>query len=93
MSEHPVEHKTKGRKRILIVDDEEGILEELVGFFVDEGYDVISAEDGEKAIELIRSKRPGLCILDLKLPDMSGLLVLKLAKEEDPDMKVIVNTG
>ena len=81
------------RPKLLIVDDEEGIIEELVGFFQEEGFDVSAATDGERGIQLLKSENPDLCLLDLKLPDMSGLLVLKIAKETCPNIKVIVNTG
>lgn len=80
-------------KRLLIVDDEEGILEEIEDFFTDEGFEVRGARTGEEAIQLIRDKMPHLIMIDLKLPDMSGLLVLKVAKELNPRIKAIVNTG
>ena len=78
---------------LVIIDDEEGIVNELVGFFRDEGFDVHSATDGEGGIELIKKIRPNVCLIDLKLPDMSGLLILKIAKENYPATKIIVNTG
>jgi len=81
------------KKKLLIVDDEEGITEELVDFFKDEGFHVFSATDGEGGLRIIREKRPDICLLDLKLPDLSGLAVLKAAKQECPTLKVIVNTG
>ncbi len=78
---------------LVIIDDEEGIVNELVGFFRDEGFEVHSAIDGEGGIELIKKIRPNVCLIDLKLPDMSGLLILKIAKENYPETKIIVNTG
>lgn len=81
------------QRKLLIVDDEDGIVEELVDFFSDEGFAVKSAHTGEEAIQSLRSEGPDLVLLDLKLPDMSGLLVLKVAKEMNPRIKVIVNTG
>ncbi|KKT00223.1 MAG: chemotaxis protein CheY [Parcubacteria group bacterium GW2011_GWA2_43_17] len=80
-------------KRLLIVDDEEGIVEEIADFFKDEGFEVQSAHTGEEAIQSIRTQLPHLIMIDLKLPDMSGLLVLKVAKELNPRIKAIVNTG
>ena len=80
-------------KRLLIVDDEEGIVEEIADFFKDEGFEVQSAHTGEEAIQSIRIQLPHLIMIDLKLPDMSGLLVLKVAKELNPRIKAIVNTG
>ncbi len=81
------------KKKLLIVDDEDGIVEELVDFFQAEGYEVHSAATGEEAIQALRAQSPHLAMIDLKLPDMSGLLVLKVAKDINPRIKVIVNTG
>lgn len=81
------------RPSLVIIDDEEGIVTELAGFFRDEGFDVQCATDGEGGIELIRKFRPNVCLIDLKLPDMSGLLILKIAKENYPETKIIVSTG
>lgn len=80
-------------KKILVVDDEEGILEEIKGFFREEGFQVETARTGEEAIQTLREQDLSLVMIDLKLPDMSGLLVLKMAKEIHPRTKVIVNTG
>jgi DNA-binding response OmpR family regulator len=79
--------------KFLIVDDEQGIVEEIKEFFTEEGYEVHTAGTGEHGIEAIKNVTPDIAMIDLKLPDMSGLLVLKVAKELHPLMKVIVNTG
>lgn len=81
------------KKKLLIVDDEEGIVEEITDFFQSEGYDVHGAVTGEGAIQMLREQEPHLVMIDLKLPDMSGLLVLKVAKDMNPHIKAIVNTG
>ncbi len=80
-------------KKLLIVDDEDGIVEEIADFFREEGFEVHKAHTGEEAIQALRSTGPHLVMIDLKLPDMSGLLVLKVAKEINPRIKAIVNTG
>ena len=79
--------------KLLVVDDENGILEEVQGFFEEEGFTVFTADSGEEGIELLKRERPDVMLLDIKLPDMSGLLVLKISKESSPLTKVIVNTG
>lgn len=84
---------TQLMKKVLVVDDEDGIIEELRSFFIDEGYDVHCARTGEEALKILRNEGPHMAMIDLKLPDMSGLLVLKVAKEMNPAIKVIVNTG
>ena len=80
-------------KKILIIDDEEGIVEEVVDFLEEEGFDVKSADMGKPGIELFREFQPDLLLLDMKLPDMSGIEILELVKKESPLTKVIVNTG
>ena len=68
-------------ERILIVDDEEDILE-LVGYnLAREGYKIIKALSGEEALSLSRSEIPNLIILDLMLPGIDGLEVLKRLKK------------
>ena len=73
-------------EKILIVDDEEDILE-LVGYnLAREGYKIIKALSGEEALRLSRSEMPNLIILDLMLPGIDGLEVLKRLKK---DLKTI----
>ena len=76
------------KKQILVVDDEEDILE-LVRFnLLKEGYEVICATTGEKAVEITRSELPDLIVLDLMLPGMDGLEVAKFLKN-DPETQNI----
>lgn len=78
---------------LVIVDDEPGIVEEVKSFFEEEGHRVYSADSGEDGIQLIRQVKPDLLILDMKLPDTSGLRVLEAAKQFSPKSKIIVITG
>ncbi len=80
-------------KKLLIIDDEPGIVEEIKSFFEEEGYEVHTADTAKMGIELIEKLKPALVLLDMKLPDMSGLAVLKMCKASYPWIKVIVNTG
>jgi len=76
------------KEQILVVDDEEDILE-LVRFnLLKEGYQVICAATGEKAVEIARSELPDLIMLDLMLPGMDGLEVAKFLKN-DPETQNI----
>lgn len=79
--------------KLLVIDDENGILEEIKTYFEEEGFQVFIADNGEEGIQLLKRERPDVALVDMKLPDMSGLLVLKIAKESSPLTKVIVNTG
>ncbi len=78
---------------LLIVDDEPGIVEEIKCFFEEEGHRVHSADSGAEGIELIRRLKPDVLLLDMKLPDISGLKVLETVKKISPRTKTIVVTG
>jgi two-component system response regulator AtoC len=78
---------------ILIVDDEKSILDSLGRAFKEEGYKVLMAETGEEALNKIGSNEISLMLLDLRLPDLNGLDVLKKAKTLHKEMLVIVITG
>ena len=80
-------------KCLLIVDDETGIVEEIKSFLEEEGFEVHTADTGKEGIDCVTQIKPDIMVLDMKLPDMSGLNVLKVSKEVSPATKVIVNTG
>ncbi len=79
--------------KLLIIDDEDGIVSEVKDFFEEEGYSVFTADTGEDGKRLLWREMPDLVMIDLKLPDTSGLEVLKALRSNFPDCKVIVNTG
>lgn len=78
---------------LVIVDDEPGIVEEVKAFFEEEGHRVYSADSGEDGIRLVEKIKPDLIMLDMKLPDISGIRVLEAAKKSSPKSKTIVITG
>lgn len=80
-------------KKLVIIDDEMGIVDEVVDFFREEGFEVHAADTGKEGIECVRRVRPDILILDIKLPDMSGLDILRKMRELSPETRVIVNTG
>ena len=80
-------------KKLLIVDDESGIVEEVKSFFEEEGFEVHTADTGKDGIDLIANVLPDVILIDMKLPDMSGLNVLKACKATSPATKTIVTTG
>lgn len=80
-------------EKILIIDDEEGIVDEVRDFFQEEGFTVFTAYSGTEGINALQTCDPHVCMIDLKLPDMSGLQVLKVVKETRPNVGAIVNTG
>lgn len=70
-------------KTILVVDDELPIRELITYNLEKEGFAVITAENGASALQLTREKKPDLIILDLMLPDMSGLDICRIIKHDE----------
>lgn len=79
--------------RILIADDEQIILSLLENILQQEGYDVQSVNSGEKALEVLRNELYDLFILDIIMPGIDGLEVLRNAKLLSPDLRIILLTG
>lgn len=78
---------------ICLVDDEPGILKTLSELLEDEGYQVTSAKSGMDALDVIRQDPPDLVFLDIWMPDLDGLEVLKRVRQQFPHMLVIVMSG
>jgi two-component system, NtrC family, nitrogen regulation response regulator NtrX len=78
---------------ILIIDDEPGIRTVLADVLKDEGYTVISAEDGAQGLSLLAVEPVDLVFLDVWLPRMGGIDVLKRLRAEHPDVEVIMISG
>jgi putative two-component system response regulator len=80
------------RANVLIVDDELGPRESL-GMILKPSFNIYSSEDGNEALQIIKNKSIDVVTLDLKMPVMSGEEVLKLIKEYDPTIEVVIITG
>jgi two-component system nitrogen regulation response regulator NtrX len=81
------------KERILIVDDEKNIVSSLTGILSDEGYEVSMTDDGVEALEIIQKDPPDLVLLDIWLPGMDGIEVLKTLKTYNPGVKVLIMSG
>ena len=79
--------------KILIIDDERPIRETLEMFLREKGYEVVTSEDGERGLEAVHRERPEIVILDIRLPGMDGLEVLRKIKEKGEDIHVIMITA
>ncbi|MBI5627276.1 MAG: response regulator, partial [Candidatus Rokubacteria bacterium] len=79
--------------RILIVDDEEGIREILSRLVRMEGFEPLAVPDGETALDLIRRESPDVALLDIRMPGLDGMELLRRAKEMDRDLPVIMITS
>lgn len=79
---------------ILIVDDEVELTQILSEYFhTKKGYNVLTATDGEVALNLIKEQTLELVLLDMKLPSLNGLEILRILRKDCPDSKVIVMTA
>jgi len=81
------------KKKVLIVDDQNGIRVLLVEVFSVEGYQTFQASNGKLALEIVRKESPDLVLLDMKIPGMDGLDILKHIKQIDSSIKVIMMTA
>ncbi len=79
--------------RILIVDDEPSQREILQGFLAAEGWEVDTAENGTEALNLFRKHPFDLCLVDYRMPDMTGLELLEKLKSQPPEAAVVIITA
>jgi two-component system response regulator PilR (NtrC family) len=79
--------------RVLVVDDERSMRELLEIVLRREGYDVLTADNGRAALSTLEHQPVDLLISDIKMPDMSGVDVLRAARGMDPDMLAIMITA
>lgn len=78
------------KKTVLIVDDEKGVRETLGGILKDEGYKVVTAKTGNQALKLLKTKSIDLVFLDICLPALNGLEILKEIKSRKENLPVII---
>jgi UDP-3-O-acyl N-acetylglucosamine deacetylase len=80
-------------KTILVVDDEDRVRESVREILTDEGYRVIEASDGRRVIGLIQKNHPDLVLLDIWMPELDGIGLLKEIKQHKPGVPVIMVSG
>ena len=80
-------------EKVLIIDDEVQFLENLAERMTVRGMDVSTAQDTNNALEVVDSQEFDAIVLDLQMPGMNGIEMLKHIKEKHPDMQVILLTG
>src|SRR5574339_330146 len=79
--------------RVLIIDDQASLLESMREFFEGRGWEVATALRGGQGLQMARTIKPALVVLDLRLPDMDGQRVLEQLRQEMPGTQVIVVTA
>ncbi len=77
----------------MIVDDQFGIRILLNEVFNKEGYQTFQAANGIQALDIVNKHAPDLVLLDMKIPGMDGIEILKRMKVIDPDIRVIIMTA
>lgn len=80
-------------KTFLIVDDEPKICRMLQGFFELRGVRALTAQTGQEGIEKLRDHAPDALVLDIRMPDMSGLDLLRRVRPQYPEMKIVMVTA
>jgi len=79
--------------KVLVIDDDELLLSLMQNILQIEGYTILSTADGPRGISLFKEERPDVVLLDIGLPSMNGLEVLRKIRSFDDKAKVIVVTG
>ena len=79
--------------RVLLVDDEKEFLESLSERFELRGFEVYKAQSGPEAIRVVENNKIHAAVVDLKMPDMDGLVTITKLKEIQPKIKTILLTG
>ncbi len=79
--------------KLLVIDDEKGLRQMYRELFEERGYEVVTAEDGNKGIELFGSEQPAVVILDIIMPEKEGVETMMELKKLDPNVKVIAVSG
>lgn len=81
------------KPQILVIDDEKDVCLFFKKVLVEEGYTVLTTLDGVSGLKIVKEKKPDIVLLDLKMPKMDGIEVLRHIKKFDKNMVVVVITG
>ena len=81
------------KRKILVVDDNKETCDALTEIFAEQGYQTFSALGGRLALDTVKKKKPELVLLDIKMPKMDGIEVLKRIKKIDKEVVVVMITG
>jgi len=84
--------------KILLVDDDKGVVEVIKNVLVGQNYEVITAYDGEEGLKKVKNDNPDLIVLDIRMPSMNGYEFIRTLREErnnaeQPMLPVIIITA
>jgi DNA-binding response OmpR family regulator len=85
--------KWGSKMKILVVDDDLHIQRLYKEELIEEGYEVVVAANGVEAMEMFESENPDLVTLDIRLPDVDGIHLLRQMKERKPKLPIIMSTA
>jgi DNA-binding response OmpR family regulator len=83
----------ENKMKILVVDDDTNIIRYYKEELEEEGYEVLTAHTGKKALELFEKESPDIVTLDILMPDIDGISLLRQMKEQQPKTPVIMSTA
>ncbi|NQT32435.1 MAG: response regulator [Candidatus Omnitrophica bacterium] len=81
------------KHKILVIDDEAEICDALKMFLTQKGYDVMATTSATEGIELVKTEKPKVILLDIRMPDMTGLEAIKKIREVDENVGIIMATA
>ena len=84
---------TTDKSSILIIDDDANLRKTLADILAAKGYQTLTAKDGAEGLSLLQQHTVHLALVDLRLPDISGLEVLKMIRADHPHTEAIILTG
>ena len=87
-----MESRNPRKRRVLIVDDDPEVRRALL-MLLARSFDVIEASEGSKALDIIRTERPSVVILDMSMPNMDGMNVLAAAQSIDARVRIVMLTA
>jgi two-component system chemotaxis response regulator CheY len=81
------------KTKILVVEDDEDIREMVHEIVQKKGFDVVTADDGEKAIAVFKKEKPNLVLADIRMPGMDGIQMAEALKKLDSSIPIILFSG
>lgn len=83
----------KNKPKLLVVDDMPTVREAFQYYFEGKGYIILSAASAEEALQIIKERNPDILLSDINLPQMNGIELVKLARQFNKAIKVIMMSG
>ena len=93
MNDNPQQSDVSGAPKVLVVDDNKGVLEFLLLLLTKHGLSAVGASSGSECLDIVKSERVDLIILDVMMPVMDGLQVCQELKKIRPSLPVILLTA